>query len=88
MFRDGKPHTILARVQTKGDRAQILVLVDGKTAVRWAGRLASLRPDAGVAPAQPQAFLVGSTRTDYVFRKIQLRMLSGRAEHLHRPPGR
>ncbi len=85
LLRDGKPHRIAVQVRTRSDRAQIVVQVDGKTATRWTGPLASLSPDKGVPPAKPQAFLFGSTRTGYEFRTAQLRALTGTARHLYKP---
>jgi len=82
VFGDGKPHTILVQVRTREDRAQILVSVDGRPVIRWVGEQESLKPDDGVKPTHPEAILLGSTRTEYIFHRIQLRMLTGKAQRL------
>jgi hypothetical protein len=84
VFGDGKKHTIVAQVRTRGEKAQILIAVDGKDVIRWAGQQRSLRADDSIGPAEPKAFLVGATRSAYVFHKIQLKMLNGKARRLYK----
>ena len=88
VFANRKPHTVLVQVRTRGSRAQITVRVDGRTVIRWVGDRGALQAERGVLPDKPHAFLVGSTRTGYLFHKIQLRMLTGDAAHLYKPSGR
>jgi hypothetical protein len=75
----GQPYTVSIRVTADESRGEIMIAMDGKPYMKWAGLQQELSQKSGRALRNSSYLGLGVGEAGAVFQNVRLRMLSGKA---------